>query len=86
MKPLFLIGGNAGGLPEVEGQLQKEIQEHQDILLSSREEEYHRTAYKILGAYIWVQWYRNIRIFVIDESYFQMFQTPSAFARAQNSF
>ena len=70
MKPLFLIGANAVGLPEVKGQLQMEIQDHQDILLSSREEEYHRTAYKILGAYIWVQWYRNITLLVIDESYF----------------
>ena len=79
MKPLFLIGANAVGLPEVKGQLQMEIQDHQDILLSSRKEEYHRTAYKILGAYIWVQWYRNITLLVIDESYFQMFQNPFSF-------
>ena len=77
VKPLFLIGGNEGGLPEVKDQLQMEIQEHQDILLSSRKEEYHKTAYKILGAYIWVQWYRNIRL--IDESYFQIFQKPFSF-------
>ena len=57
MKPLFLIGTEGGVLPEQEGDLQREIQYHQDILLSSRKEEYHKTAYKILGAYIWVQWY-----------------------------
>ena len=53
---MFLIGNNGNnGLPEG---LLKEIQDHQDILQSSREEEYHKTAYKILGAYIWVKWYQ----------------------------
>ena len=58
VKPLFLIGSKAGMLPEQEANLSREIQYHQDILLSSREEDYYKTAYKVLGAYIWVQWYK----------------------------
>ena len=60
VKPLFLIGSNGGGLPEIGSRLERDIQDNGDILQSSREEEYHKTAYKILGAYIWVQWYQTI--------------------------
>ena len=55
--PLFLIANDEGLLPEVSSQLRRETLDHQDILQSSRKEEYHKTAYKILGAYIWIQWY-----------------------------
>ena len=60
VKPLFLIGMSGGGLPQMRGHLDREIQDHQDILQLSREEDYEKIVYKILGAFIWVQWYKNL--------------------------
>ena len=65
VKPLFLIGMSGGGLPQMRSHLEREILDHQDILQLSREEDYDKIAYKILGAFIWVQWYNNLDLLCV---------------------
>ena len=56
IRPLFLLGYTGGGLPDMQSDIDVEIETHQDILQSTLEEGYGKLSYKTNLGFVWTQW------------------------------